>query len=475
LKILLESPPSAAAVHYVSRIILLVMVLSAAVLLVAGPTAEPTIPPDRRGDTILEYWEKWSGDESAAMGRIVDDFNNSVGREKHIYVHYLSMTNITQKTLAAAAAGVPPDIAGSWHDVLAQFAALGALEPLDDLAAAHGITADYYKPVYWKSCHHDGHLYALVSTPGAVALFYNTKIFHDSADKLRAAGLDPDQPPQTLQELDRYAEALDVWDTGPDGKKRLVRAGYLPEEPGWYLTETPTWFGANIWDPQTHQFNFDSPQVVASLKWVASYAQRLGLDQVERFGGSVKNFDTPQNHFLAGNVAMVQQGPWLALYIHRWRPDMDGHWAAAAFPSAVPGQRDVTFCPFDDLVIPSGCKHKAEAFEFIAFVNRQDEMEKLCSSHCKNSPLAKVSENFIRHHSNPYISVFERLASGPNAHGPMDLPIAPEVGKDIYNLFQSVAILDTDPAAGAAAVQRSSQAKWAQFARKMQLRQEAEN
>ena len=72
------------------------------------------IPPDRRGDVIIHYWEKWNGLEGVAIQQVVDDFNNSVGKEKHIYVDLLSMSNIDQKTLVATAAGVPPDVAGLW-------------------------------------------------------------------------------------------------------------------------------------------------------------------------------------------------------------------------------------------------------------------------------------------------------------------------------------------------------------------------
>ena len=62
----------------------------------------------------------------------------------------VSMSNIDQKTLVATAAGVPPDVAGLWDPDVVQFGTLGALEPLEDLAAAqHGITAGYYKPIYW--------------------------------------------------------------------------------------------------------------------------------------------------------------------------------------------------------------------------------------------------------------------------------------------------------------------------------------
>ena len=69
------------------------------------------------------------------MRQIVDDFNRTTGVQKHIYVRYLSMSKLDQKLLIASAAGVPPDIAGLWDPQTAEFATLGAIQPLDELAA----------------------------------------------------------------------------------------------------------------------------------------------------------------------------------------------------------------------------------------------------------------------------------------------------------------------------------------------------
>jgi ABC-type glycerol-3-phosphate transport system substrate-binding protein len=99
-------------------------------------------------------------------------------------------------------------------------------------------------------------------------------------------------------------------------------------------------------------------------------------------------------------------------------------------------------------MIPKGAKHKDAAFEFIAYVNRQDVMEKICSLQCTNSPLAKVSQDFLTHHRNPYIGVFEELSSSPNARGPIPSPIGQEVGKDLQALAQGLAALTIDPATG---------------------------
>ena len=155
---------------YFSRFILGVLVTAALVVLIFGPRPESALPPGRENDTIIHYWEKWNGPEGASMQQIVDDFNGSVGTRKHIFVEMMSISDINQKTLVATAGGVPPDVAGLWDPMVVQLGSLGALEPLEDLAKAHGITEGFYRPVYWNACHFNGHLYALVSTPAAVAI-----------------------------------------------------------------------------------------------------------------------------------------------------------------------------------------------------------------------------------------------------------------------------------------------------------------
>lgn len=461
-------------------IVLALLLLPAVLLLATGaPEADP-IPADR---TVVEYWEKWTGYEQQSMQEIIDAFNDTVGRDKHIYVRYLSTAAINQKTLVATAAGTPPDIAGLWDSNIVQYAAQDALEPLDDLAAAAGITEHTYKRTYWESCHYNGHLYALVSTPGVVALLYNRVAFEKAAPELRAAGLNPNRPPRTLQELDRYADVLTRRDPATG---RVTRTGYFPMEPGWYVPYTWMWFGGRIWDDAAKRFTLTDPRVVASFDWIASYSRRLGKEATAEFRGGLGTVDSPQNGFLVDYVAMEQQGPWMANYIDHARPDLQRllwpkdverqrpfpdrrrnyFWAAAPFPSAVPGLDRVTYATFDAVVIPRGAKHKKEAFEFIAYLNRQDVMEKLCTAHCKNSPLVRVSESFIRNHPNPYIDVFESLAASPNAHGVPQIPIWQEVYDELNNLGQQMTVLKGDAATSLAEIQVRLQASYDHFAAK---------
>src|SRR5215831_3949696 len=130
----------------IKSIVIGALVLGTVLLLAFGPRASDEFPKDC---VIVDYWEKWTGDEEAGMRGIVNDFNATVGRDKHIFVRYLSTSDIEKKTLIATAAGVPPDVAGLYDQNIPQFASQNALEPLDQMAEAHGITADKYKKVFW--------------------------------------------------------------------------------------------------------------------------------------------------------------------------------------------------------------------------------------------------------------------------------------------------------------------------------------
>jgi spermidine/putrescine-binding protein len=133
--------------------------------------------------------------------------------------------------------------------------------------------------------------------------------------------------------------------------------------------------------------------------------------------------------------------------------------------------KDVAHCPFDVLVIPRGARHPKEAFEFIAYVNSQGPMEKLCMMHCKNSPLAKVSKNFLENHPNPYIEVFEKLASSPNAHTITSLGIWPEVNDELGNVAQRVYLLEAKPIDALRDAQVRLQEKYDRFRTLQQARQ----
>lgn len=359
------------------------------------------------GRIVLDYWEKWTGHEGAAMQRVVDDFNRSQDR---LWVRYFAMSGIDQKAMIAIAGGSPPDVIGMGNFSIPAYAECGAILPLDELADEAGIRRERYARAVWPMLTHRGKLWGIVNTCGALALFYNKTLY-------REAGLDPERPPRTIDELDEYAIRLTRTDGRADLDGRdLTQAGFLHLEPDWWTWFWGYYFGGTLYDEASGRALADSDANRRAYEWVQSYPRRLGVDRMLRFQSGFGFYGTPENPFLSGKVAMTNQGPWLANMIARYRPDMD--YGVAPFPvdeSIVDAGSPIGLLDSDVLVIPRGSRRAREAMEFIAYTQRREVVEYLSKVHCKNSPLASASESFTREHPNRFVRMHARIADSERA------------------------------------------------------------
>ncbi len=374
----------------------------------------------------------------------VDDFNASQSR---IWVELIPTTAVDRKTLVATSGGVPPDIAGLWDVQLVSFLEMGVITPLDALMREYSIDPGIYIPSVWEMIHHNGKTMGLVSTPATTALHWNKGMF-------RAAGMDPERPPRTFKELEDFSKRL----TKVDAKTgEILQMGFLPAEPGWWNYGWGYFFGGSLWD-KGQRITADDPKNVQSLEWVRRMAEPYQHEALQSFRSGFGNFASSQNPFMAGKLAMVLQGVWMANYMALYAPKVD--WAAAPFPVVHPGDPPITFMGCDVLSIPVGAKHPREAFEFIAYVQRQEVMEKLCKAHRKTSGLRKVSQAFYEGHGNPYIRMFQELSWSKGAVSPPKMSIFTEYGDELNACFDRVWQRKQEPAAALAQTQARIQKSW---------------
>jgi ABC-type sugar transport system permease subunit/ABC-type glycerol-3-phosphate transport system substrate-binding protein len=406
----------------VKRIFTLWMVLALLVAWVRAAWADPN------GHVVVKYWEKWTGFEKDAMQAVVDDFNRSQDR---IFVDYLSISGIAQKTLIATAGGNPPDIAGLWANEVADFAEKNALTPLDQLAAGTMVNAERYIPIFWDMCVYKGKLYGVPSTPVTIAFYWNKDLF-------RNAGLDPDKPPTTIAELDEYAQKLTKIEGG-----RISQMGFVPSEPIWWPHFWPYMFHGKLWDG-AGKILLDAPENVEAFTWVQSYAQRYGVATLQNLSATFGNFASAQDPFMGGRLAMIVQGVWLANYLANYAPNLK--FGAAPLPALHAGDPPMGVADTDLLVIPTGARHPAEAFEFIRYFAGLGPTEKLALGQRKISPLRQLSEGFLRDHKHPYIRLFQDLASSPaTVTAQPAMSVWQEYRSEIANAFQRVWLVEATP------------------------------
>lgn len=391
---------------------------------------------------VVEYWEKWTSAEAAAMRTIVEDFNASQDR---IRVRMLTVSRIDQKMMLATAGGVPPDVVGLWAMYLTSYVENNALMPLDRLAREAGIRESDYIPVFWQMCRQKGHLWALPSTPSVTALHWNKKLF-------REAGLDPEKPPRTLEQLEEFNDRL----TKRRADGSLERIGHMPQEPGWWTNEMSNWFGGAVWDGGSRLL-LDAQPSRDHFAWAAGYASRFGGENMNLLRGAFGNFASPQNPFFGGQVAMVIQGVWMNNFIRQYAP-RDFEYGVAPFPAPAAQKGDpVTIADCDALMIPAGARHPKEAMEFIAYTQTQPVMEKLCLAQQKFTPLREVSREFLRDHPHPYLATFIGLAKSRNAKPILALPTVRQYSNDLATYMNLLLLGRMSPDEARAALQQRQQ------------------
>lgn len=397
----------------------------------------------------IRYWEKWTGFEEEAMRKVVDTFN---ARQSRIHVDMLAVSQVDQKMLLSTAGGNPPDVAGIWDNNVSVYADYGAIQNLDERCARDGVGPEDYLACYWDLCRHQGSTYAMPTTPASVALHWNRKKFAD-------AGLDPNHAPVTIEELDEMAEKL----TKREGGK-ITQSGFLPAEPGWWNWGWGYFFGGSLLDSGENA-TMATPENIRAFKWVKGYADRLGSKDLQVFQSGFGNFSSPQNAFLAGQVAMVLQGVWMANYINNNNPGMDWECAPFPYPADRPDLKDSTPVGLDVLAIPTGAKHPEEAWEFIKFVQSQEGMEMLCTAQWKHSPLSQVSEKFYREHRNKRIRLFYDLAAHGRTFAPPKVGIWKEWQDELKSSFENIWTNGMDPEVALTYVEKRIQPKLARYRR----------
>jgi hypothetical protein len=70
--------------------------------------------------------------------------------------------------------------------------------------------------------------------------------------------------------------------------------------------------------------------------------------------------------------------------------------------------------------------------EFIAFTQRRENVEFLAGAHCKGSPMARVSDEFLARHPNRGVRLHSALAASPRAFIAPPTPSRPEF-KDVFD------------------------------------------
>ena len=312
----------------------------------------------------LVVWGMESGKDTQGQDAMIAEF---MRRHPQIQVSTLSLgagQMNPQKLMTAIAGRVPPDVVRQDRFTIGDWASRDAFRPLDDLIRRDGVRARDFYPACWAEAVYRGRTYAIPHGTDDRALYWNRELF-------RQAGLDPDRPPRTWEELLDYAVRLTK--RRPDGSYEQI--GFIPNYGNSWLYLYSWQMGGEFMSPDGRTCTLDNPRTRAALEWMVKVYDRLGgAVAVSAFTSTFQGDEL--DPFLTGKVAMKIDGNWVLNNIARYQPDLDFAVAPAPVPSArwqrePPFDREAPFITWSggfSLAIPRGAPHGEEAWEFIKWM-----------------------------------------------------------------------------------------------------------
>lgn len=299
----------------------------------AEPATETTAEPIQ-----ITFWNYWDGTNGEAIQALVDEFNQSHPDIK-VTNTFVGWGELLPKLQTATAGGEQPDVAAVdlvWMPTMAQS---GAVASLDDYIAASAVELDDFYPALLNTDRYDDVLYGLPVSTNNLELFYNKDLFN-------AAGLDPNTPPQTWDELSEMAQVCADPAQGVVGMELYTEAGegltwqyqvYLWQAGGAFLSE------------DLHSAAFNSPEGERALQyWV---------DLIDSGGYKVSSWGL----FGQGKACMVLDGSWMVGGFDEAPFD----WGTALMPYPTDGQPATNMGGEHLILFKSDEARQQSAWEFI--------------------------------------------------------------------------------------------------------------
>ncbi|GGK41338.1 extracellular solute-binding protein [Salinarimonas ramus] len=305
----------------------------------------------------IEYWQYVFDARVKAMDQLIENFEaaNPGVTVEHVTFPY---ADYQTRVVAAHAAGRGPDVVQLFYGWTDNFVDGGILQPLSQEAFPPAEIEEDFFPIV-TAMKREGAYYGLPTAVRSLALFYNKDLFEE-------AGLDPENPPQTLDEWVAAAEAT----TKRDGAGNMISAGTTLDMAGqdhhWWREVLVRQFGGAPYTDDYRTVTYDGDAGREALEWYTSL-------QTEKGVGAAGFMDEGQAAFRAGLAAMTIDGTFR---LGAFRSIENFEWGVTELPAGPDGTRSNYSSYFANGIGASAEGEELEAAEkFLAYITSPEAME----------------------------------------------------------------------------------------------------
>lgn len=315
----------------------------------AAEPAEPTAtqPPPPAEPVHLVFWHQYDKRNAELIDEFVAEFNQQhpeIQVEAVIQPSYDEYKTLIQTSILA---GTTPDLASVDLIWVPGMVASNALASLDEFIGADSQfdLDDFYSSLVEYDVI-EGKRYALPMSANNMQVIYNKDLFAQ-------AGLDPDKPPKTWDEMKAMAETCSDPDNG------IVGFEFYTQPTGEGITwQFQVWLwaaGGEFLNEENTQAAFNSPEGLKALSFVTEMLQGHG------------SVPGPWGAFENNKACMQLDGSWLFGY----RTGAPFEWDIALVP-APEGGTSATNVGGERLVMFGNSANQEAAWEFMKFLTSKE-------------------------------------------------------------------------------------------------------
>lgn len=254
-----------------------------------------TVQPEAAEKTVaqgekvtLDFWNVFTGSDGDILRGIVDNYNATNTDNIVINMDIMPNDTLQQKLPASIATNTAPDFVLFGVENIAPYVSNDSLEDISDFWEKEAVDKNNFLENVTELSYVDGKLYGTPMQYNVSYLYWNKTLFEQ-------AGLDPQTPPATMEELAVYAEKLTDSSKNQFGLALPTNATYMQ-----FLWAN----GGDANDPATNKNLLNSEENLKTLEWLQDLTVNKKVSPANVTGSDADVM------LQAGQIAMYMSGPW---------------------------------------------------------------------------------------------------------------------------------------------------------------------
>ncbi|HSL70668.1 MAG TPA: sugar ABC transporter substrate-binding protein, partial [Longimicrobiales bacterium] len=307
------------------------------------------------GVITLRFWGL--GREGEVVAELIDEFERAHPNIR-VESQQIPWTAAHEKLLTAHVGRATPDVAQLGNTWVPEFAAIGALEPLNArLAASNAVSADAYFAGIWATN-------IAADTVWGIPWYVDTRVLFYRKDLLAAAGYD-----SIPQSWSGWLEAMRAVKRQAGPNRYAI---YLPTNEWMQPVVLGMQMGAPLLRDDGRYGGFRDARFRTAFDFYLSlYREGLAPPMGQN------DIANAYQEFERGTFAMWITGPWnMGEFKRRMSASLQDRWATAPLPGPSGAANGISIAGGASLVMFRGTQHKDAAWALIEYLARPDVQER---------------------------------------------------------------------------------------------------